>query len=149
MDASKVMQIFKDTAYVRTGGSPEELRAANYIKEQCAALGLDAQIVPFDVEMATIKNAKIYADGVEIPCKGYLCAGCADLEAPLYYLRSTAVLFAMGILGATPVVKNMARRIIVTKAGPILELLVMVALMLICTGYLVDGSFSPFLYFRF
>lgn len=89
MDASKVMQIFNDTAYVRTGGSPEELRAANYIKEQCAALGLTAQIVPFDVDMATVKTAKVYADGVEIPCKGYLCSGCADLEAPLYYLRST------------------------------------------------------------
>lgn len=89
MDASKVMQIFNDTAYVRTGGSPEELRAANYIKEQCAALGLTAQIIPFDVDMATVKTAKVYADGVEIPCKGYLCSGCADLEAPLYYLRST------------------------------------------------------------
>jgi hypothetical protein len=30
-----------------------------------------------------------------------------------------------------------------------LELLAMVVLLLICTGYLVDGSFSPFLYFRF
>ena len=89
MDASKVMQIFNDTAYVRTGGSPEELRAANYIKEQCAALGLTAQIIPFDVDMATVKTAKVYADGVEIPCKGYLCSGCADLVAPLYYLRST------------------------------------------------------------
>lgn len=89
MDASKVMQIFNDTAYVRTGGSAEELRAANYIKKQCAALGLTAQIIPFDVDMATVKTAKVYADGVEIPCKGYLCSGCADLEAPLYYLRST------------------------------------------------------------
>ena len=27
--------------------------------------------------------------------------------------------------------------------------LLLIALLLICTGYLVDGSFSPFLYFRF
>jgi len=27
--------------------------------------------------------------------------------------------------------------------------LVLAALLLVCTGYLVDGSFSPFLYFRF
>ena len=67
----------------------------------------------------------------------------------LYYLRSTVLLFAFGILGATPVVKNTARRISGTKAGPVLELLTMAALLLICTGYLVDGSFSPFLYFRF
>ena len=67
----------------------------------------------------------------------------------LYYLRSTALLFILGVVGATPVVRNAARRIQRTKAGPILELLVMAALLLVCTGYLVDGSFSPFLYFRF
>jgi len=26
---------------------------------------------------------------------------------------------------------------------------VLLILLLVCTGYLVDGSFSPFLYFRF
>jgi alginate O-acetyltransferase complex protein AlgI len=67
----------------------------------------------------------------------------------IYYLRSTAVLFAVGILGATPIVKNTAQKIGATKAGPVLELLAMTALLLVCTGYLVDGSFSPFLYFRF
>ena len=67
----------------------------------------------------------------------------------LYYLRSYAFLFLLGILGATPVVKLGAQRISETKAGPVLELLVTAALLLVCTGYLVDGSFSPFLYFRF
>jgi alginate O-acetyltransferase complex protein AlgI len=67
----------------------------------------------------------------------------------LYYLRSTALLFALGFVGATPVVKNLAGRISATKAGPLLEMLAMIALLLVCTGYLVDGSFSPFLYFRF
>ena len=67
----------------------------------------------------------------------------------LYYLRGTALLFALGFVGATPVVKNLAGKISATKAGPILEMLAMVALLLVCTGYLVDGSFSPFLYFRF
>ncbi|MEF2836422.1 MAG: MBOAT family O-acyltransferase [Oscillospiraceae bacterium] len=67
----------------------------------------------------------------------------------LYYLRSTALLFALGFVGATPVVKNLAGRISATKAGSVLELLAMIGLLLVCTGYLVDGSFSPFLYFRF
>ena len=31
----------------------------------------------------------------------------------------------------------------------LLSLLLLLGLLLICTGYLVDGSFSPFLYFRF
>ena len=67
----------------------------------------------------------------------------------LYYLRSYGPLFLLGILGATPVVKNAAQRVSETKAGPILEVLMMAGLLLVCTGYLVDGSFSPFLYFRF
>ena len=67
----------------------------------------------------------------------------------LYYLRSYALLFAVGFVGATPVVKNAALRIGKTKAGAVLEVLLLVAILLACTAYLVDGSFSPFLYFRF
>ena len=67
----------------------------------------------------------------------------------LYYLRSYGPLFVLGFIGSTPVVKLAAQRISETKAGPVLELLVLAALLLMCTGYLVDGSFSPFLYFRF
>ena len=67
----------------------------------------------------------------------------------LYYLRSFAILFVLGILGATPIVKKTADRILPTRAGAVLEPLGLVALLLLCTGYLVDGSFSPFLYFRF
>ena len=66
-----------------------------------------------------------------------------------YYLRSYGLLFVLGFVGATPVVKLAAQKISETKAGPVLEMLVLAALLLVCTGYLVDGSFSPFLYFRF
>ncbi len=66
----------------------------------------------------------------------------------LYYLRSYAVLFVLGFVGATPVVRDTANRIAGTKVGAILEPVVMI-LLLLCTAYLVDGSFSPFLYFRF
>lgn len=67
----------------------------------------------------------------------------------LYYLKSYAVLFVLGIFGSTPVVKNAAWRIDGTKAGVVLEAAAMLALLIVCTAYLVDGSFSPFLYFRF
>ena len=69
--------------------------------------------------------------------------------ATFYYLRSYSLLFVLGMVGSTPVVKRAAQKVSGTKAGPVLELLAMVALLLVCTGYLVDGSFSPFLYFRF
>ena len=89
MDAKQIMKIFEDTAYVRMGGTVEELKAAEYLKAKCAELGLNAEIVPFDVDMATIQEAKLLVDGQEITCKGYFNAGNAELEAPFYYLRST------------------------------------------------------------
>ena len=67
----------------------------------------------------------------------------------LYYLRSSGVLFCVGILGATPVVKTLAAKVADTRIGKAVEPVVLIALLLICTAYLVDGSFSPFLYFRF
>ena len=67
----------------------------------------------------------------------------------LYYLRSYGLLFVLGFVGATPVVKQTAQRIGQTKAGAVLEVALLVGILLVCTAYLVDGSFSPFLYFRF
>ena len=67
----------------------------------------------------------------------------------LYYLRSYGLLFVLGFVGATPLVRDSARKLGQKKLGAILEPIVLIALLLICTGYLVDGSFSPFLYFRF
>jgi len=67
----------------------------------------------------------------------------------LYYLRSYGPLFIMGFVGSTPIVKQLAQKVSETKLGPVLEMLALAALLLVCTGYLVDGSFSPFLYFRF
>ena len=66
----------------------------------------------------------------------------------IYYLRSYAAVFALSIAGSTPAVKILAEKV-PRKVTAILEPLVLMALLLICTGYLVDGSFNPFLYFRF
>lgn len=68
----------------------------------------------------------------------------------LYYLRSYSFLFILAIVGATPIVKNTANKLYEKHSWlAIIEWVVLIALLLICTGYLVDGSFSPFLYFRF
>ena len=89
MNAKEIMKIFEDTAYVRMGGSPEELRAAEYLQGKCAELGVNATVEAFDVDMATIKRATLTIDGKEITCKGYLNCGSGEVEAPFYYLRST------------------------------------------------------------
>ena len=67
----------------------------------------------------------------------------------LYYLRSYGVLFLAGFVGATPLVRDTAAKLYKHKIVAVLEPVVLILLLLICSGYLVDGSFSPFLYFRF
>ena len=67
----------------------------------------------------------------------------------LYCLRSFAVLLAVACFGATPVPKKALSALENTRFGPALTLFLMAAALLLCTAYLVDGSFSPFLYFRF
>ena len=77
-------------------------------------------------------------------------AGLPLVTTPtLYYLRSFGLLFILAIVGATPIVRDTARRVGESKVGPVLEIAMMAFLLLACTAYLVDGSFSPFLYFRF
>ncbi|MBE5948626.1 MAG: MBOAT family protein [Lachnospiraceae bacterium] len=70
-----------------------------------------------------------------------------------YYLASFAVVLIIAIIGATPLVKSVVLKIKATKTGNlvcnILEPIFVVAMLLIVTAYFVDGSFSPFLYFRF
>ncbi len=70
-----------------------------------------------------------------------------------YQLRSYGVLLVLGILGATPLPKRLYAAVQQRHAGhfilDLLEPFLIAALLLLCTAYLVDGSFSPFLYFRF
>ena len=71
----------------------------------------------------------------------------------VYYLRSYAVTFLIAILGSTPLIKNMflslQKRAVGEKILGVAEPIALVGLLAVMTGYLVDGSFSPFLYFRF
>lgn len=70
-----------------------------------------------------------------------------------YYLRSFAVLFLLGIVGATPLARNLVKRLAEGKKTAVviavLEPVALLGLLLLCSAYLVDGSFNPFLYFRF
>ncbi len=64
----------------------------------------------------------------------------------LYYLQSYAVVFTLAIIGATPLPKMLVGKV---KALQYAEPVVLVGLLAVMTAYLVDGSFNPFLYFRF
>ena len=70
----------------------------------------------------------------------------------LYYLGSYAVTFIIAMIGATPFPTRMAKQLSEGKGGRALSILAPAALVLVLavvTAYLVDGSFNPFLYFRF
>ena len=77
----------------------------------------------------------------------------AVTAATLYYLRSYAVIFVIAFVGSTPLFKRALGAIMDRRVGEravnVAEPIVLTALLLVMTGYLVDGSFSPFLYFRF
>jgi len=62
----------------------------------------------------------------------------------LYYLRSYAWLFVMAIIGSTPLIAKLTKG----RARWLEPVLVIIALILV-TANLVDGSFNPFIYFRF
>ncbi len=94
MNKKQVRQILKDTDFVHTSGSPEELKAANYLKACCEAQGVKAWLEPFEVEMAKVKTASLtvtYANGKkeEIRCRGYRLCGSGEVEAPFVYLPET------------------------------------------------------------
>ncbi len=71
----------------------------------------------------------------------------------VYYLRSYAIIILIAIIGATPVMKNLIHwGIKHNKSEKLingLEPVFLLSLLLLVTGYLVDSSFNPFLYFRF
>ena len=71
----------------------------------------------------------------------------------LYYLKSYAVVLLLAVLGATPLPKRLLARLRKNRVCgvllDVLEPIVLVALLALCTAYLIDGSFNPFLYFRF
>ena len=67
----------------------------------------------------------------------------------LYYLRSYAILFVAGFVGATPLLRDIGNKLSEKKWFAAIEPVLLMGILLICAAYLVDGSFNPFLYFRF
>ena len=68
----------------------------------------------------------------------------------LYYMRSYAVPFVFGIIGSTPLLKRLAEKLDAKQAlATILEPAVLLLILFAATAKMVDGSFNPFIYFRF
>jgi alginate O-acetyltransferase complex protein AlgI len=74
-------------------------------------------------------------------------------QESLYLLKSYKVVLVLGIIGSTPMVANITCLFTNQMKGAkwigIVEVASLFFLFLLSTSYLVDGSFNPFLYFRF
>ena len=68
----------------------------------------------------------------------------------IYYLRSYALPIIVGIIGATPLTKRISEKISLNKElATVLEPLALLLILTAVTASMVDGSFNPFIYFRF
>ena len=76
------------------------------------------------------------AGGGAIPLTGVLSS---------YYIRSFGVLFIVSIAASTPIAKKLSA----LRYAEWLKPAAAVILLLLVTAYLADGSYNPFLYFRF
>lgn len=64
----------------------------------------------------------------------------------VYYFKNYLFVLVLAVIGATPLPKMLASKLKMTKW---LEPIALLMLLTVVSAYLVDGSFNPFLYFRF
>lgn len=71
----------------------------------------------------------------------------------IYYALSYLVVFIIGFIACTPICKNVLMKLkaneTIRNEINFLEPFTLLILLTLCTSYLIDGSFNPFLYFRF
>lgn len=83
--------------------------------------------------------------------------GAGDVPAvsqeALFYLKSFGTLLIIAAVGSTPLPKRIVTAIgnsaVGEKVMAVGETVVLMGLLALCTAFLIDGSFNPFLYFRF
>ena len=71
----------------------------------------------------------------------------------IYYFKSYFAVLLIAVIGATPLFKSFKECLYKKRFTKVImeffEIPVLLILLVICVSYLVDGSFNPFLYFRF
>jgi alginate O-acetyltransferase complex protein AlgI len=83
--------------------------------------------------------------------------GAGDIPAisqeALFYLKSFGALLVIATVGSTPlpkkIVSSIGKSAVGGKVLVVGETVVLMGLLALCTAFLIDGSFNPFLYFRF
>ncbi len=77
----------------------------------------------------------------------------ASTAETIYCLKNYGIVLIIAIIGATPLPAKLLNRVKQYTAGEkvigVFEPIYCIAILAVCTAFLVDGSFNPFLYFRF
>lgn len=130
----------------------EKLWLLKYLKRNCIRNHLYAiilVIISFVIFDATSMGQAFFY------LKAMFCFGGYPLisEEFSYYFRSYSIVLTVAMIGATPLPKKIWNRVSATSVGGNIEIfaepLAISILLVVCTAYLVDGSYNPFLYFRF
>lgn len=79
---------------------------------------------------------------------GITSTSLLSLES-IYYFKSYLVVLIVGMIGATPIMKNFANNEKINKVANVLEPVFLLIILVVSTSYIIDSSFNPFLYFRF
>ena len=67
----------------------------------------------------------------------------------LYYLKRYIVILIIGAVCATPGIKKLLDKYSDNKIVSVIETIVYIGLLIICSAALISNSFNPFIYFRF
>ena len=73
-------------------------------------------------------------------------------QGALFALKNFGTVLIVAAICSTPLLKKTYDKLSATKTGAVLDVLevpVLLLLVIVITAYLADGSFNPFLYFRF
>ncbi len=67
----------------------------------------------------------------------------------LYNLRKYIVIILIGVISSTPIIKYIYKKYRNNFIFNFIEIFILFGLLMVCTAYLIDSSYNPFLYFRF
>lgn len=83
--------------------------------------------------------------------KSMFFMGSGGIAGPMFrgYLAQNAVLFVIGIIACTPILKNIKKQIKPGAAFEILRVICLIALLVFSVASLVSSSYNPFIYFNF
>ena len=147
----KSFELLNKLYFVRTGGSKEELEAANIIKAECESLGVEADLESFKVDGCDIKKAsvKFLDPDMEIECAGVGMSSSTTedgITGEFTYVNSQADVEIQDLEGKICLIhsklvnQKMYRRIVEKKA---------IGLVL-CTGSVYDDAenvdLDPYMY---